>query len=602
MIANKLSIIICISFVFLMLSASFAFAEFVYDQCPENIDTPNELRNQLRIVVLNFLAGPSSSSYALNDILDLLDFYKSVKDQSLIADCSASGARTGTLITAILEKTLVFKGQCNDEVDNDKDSFIDLADDGCDDVRDKDERNQCADGIDNDNDALVDLSDDGCDDAQDNDEINPVVIFDVNPSSGKDTGGISVTINGDYFVDGTGFKVRFNDVIAAVNSVTKTAVSAIIPASVVLGPVDVKVTNADSGSYTLNNGFTYISTPTITGVSPSNGVSIGGTNIKITGSDFIASPLPTVTIGGKPAIVSSADNSVIAAITPITPFGVVGPADVAVINADSGSYTLSNGFTYTPFGFVFVTSAVYSGNLGGLSGADAKCQNLANNAGLIGVWKAWLSIWNSNARNRITDQAYINPRGELVANNLADLTDGSIERPINIDEKGSKIYYGVVWTGTKSDGTYNYKYYYDDIRSCLSWSSSSSNAQSTVGLTDSKDKLWTDNSFNAASFMYCVYPARLYCFEQTSDVLREPTITSISPSSGTTSGGTSITVKGTRFLVTPTITIDGNPATNVAFIDTTTVTAKTPPGTLGAKQLVLTNPDGQSASGIFTYN
>src|SRR5262245_3061033 len=40
---------------------------------------------------------------------------------------------------------------------------------------------------------------------------------------------------------------------------------------------------------------------------------------------------------------------------------------------------------------VFVTSAIYPGNIGGLMGADAKCQTSADAAMLGGSWRAWLS-------------------------------------------------------------------------------------------------------------------------------------------------------------------------------------------------------------------
>jgi hypothetical protein len=40
---------------------------------------------------------------------------------------------------------------------------------------------------------------------------------------------------------------------------------------------------------------------------------------------------------------------------------------------------------------VFVTSTVYTGNLGGSAGADDKCQERADAAGLGGTFKAWLS-------------------------------------------------------------------------------------------------------------------------------------------------------------------------------------------------------------------
>ena len=39
----------------------------------------------------------------------------------------------------------------------------------------------------------------------------------------------------------------------------------------------------------------------------------------------------------------------------------------------------------------FVTSQLYNGNMGGLAGADARCQGLADAVGLPGTYRAWLS-------------------------------------------------------------------------------------------------------------------------------------------------------------------------------------------------------------------
>ena len=50
-----------------------------------------------------------------------------------------------------------------------------------------------------------------------------------------------------------------------------------------------------------------------------------------------------------------------------------------------------------------MTSSSWNGNLGGLSGADAKCQQAANATGLGGTWVAWLSDSTHNAKDRIPD-------------------------------------------------------------------------------------------------------------------------------------------------------------------------------------------------------
>lgn len=71
-----------------------------------------------------------------------------------------------------------------------------------------------------------------------------------------------------------------------------------------------------------------------------------------------------------------------------------------------------------------------------------------------------------------------------------------------------------------------------------------------------------------------------------------PTITSISPSSGTTAGGTSVTVTGTNLTGATGITFDGNAGTALVVNSNTQLTATTPAGTVGAKVVVVTTPAG----------
>jgi IPT/TIG domain len=82
-----------------------------------------------------------------------------------------------------------------------------------------------------------------------------------------------------------------------------------------------------------------------------------------------------------------------------------------------------------------------------------------------------------------------------------------------------------------------------------------------------------------------------------------PTVTSIAPASGSTAGGTNVTLTGTGFAAGATVTIGGVSATNVQVTSSTTITATTPAHAAGAVSIVVTNPDGQSgtlANG-FTY-
>ncbi|MFD3945277.1 IPT/TIG domain-containing protein [Streptomyces sp. NPDC058579] len=80
-----------------------------------------------------------------------------------------------------------------------------------------------------------------------------------------------------------------------------------------------------------------------------------------------------------------------------------------------------------------------------------------------------------------------------------------------------------------------------------------------------------------------------------------PTVTAVTPASGPTSGGTGVTITGTNLGTTGSVTFDGAPAP-FTVVNSTTVSAVTPPGTAGAVDVVVTNPAGSDTEvGAFTY-
>jgi hypothetical protein len=82
-----------------------------------------------------------------------------------------------------------------------------------------------------------------------------------------------------------------------------------------------------------------------------------------------------------------------------------------------------------------------------------------------------------------------------------------------------------------------------------------------------------------------------------------PTVGSISPGSGTTNGGTPVSVGGTGFLSGATVSLGGTPATNVNVVSSTSITATTAAHAAGSVNVVVTNSDGQSGtlSNGYTY-
>ena len=86
-------------------------------------------------------------------------------------------------------------------------------------------------------------------------------------------------------------------------------------------------------------------------------------------------------------------------------------------------------------------------------------------------------------------------------------------------------------------------------------------------------------------------------------ILAPPTLSAISSSQGPSSGGTAVTLTGSGFQAGATVTIGGTVATNVSVLSATQLIATTPAGSAGAQAVVVTNPEGQSATlaGDFLY-
>jgi uncharacterized protein DUF1554 len=146
----------------------------------------------------------------------------------------------------------------------------------------------------------------------------------------------------------------------------------------------------------------------------------------------------------------------------------------------------------------FVTSArSTTGNLGGLSGADALCQQLATAAGAGGhQWRAYLSADHDpdnggkpvDARSRIGIGPWRNANGVLVARNVGELHSRTGDASLFIDETGRRIngqWSGSptpnehdILTGSNADGTLI------PGRTCNDWTSQSSTINTRVGHAD----------------------------------------------------------------------------------------------------------------------
>ena len=166
---------------------------------------------------------------------------------------------------------------------------------------------------------------------------------------------------------------------------------------------------------------------------------------------------------------------------------------------------------------VFATSTTYTGNLGSISGAHAKCQARATAAGLAGAFKAWISgrttgFGDQHAADHLTHATvpYELVSGTKVADDWADLTDGTLDHAIDRDEFGNPVT-GNAWTNTETNGMAH-----DYTRDCGPgsstadvWTSSSALESGRYGTVTASSSQWTMTTNTACSSSF-----RLYCFEQ----------------------------------------------------------------------------------------
>jgi cysteine-rich repeat protein len=164
---------------------------------------------------------------------------------------------------------------------------------------------------------------------------------------------------------------------------------------------------------------------------------------------------------------------------------------------------------------VFITSATFTGAMGGLAGADAACQSLADAAALSGTYLAWLADGTEAPAFRFerADVPYILVDGTPVAESWADLVDGTLMHAIDLTEAGSPPPIGThtcgqtaVWSNVTTDGGNA-----SAAAHCAGWTDVNA-VQSHSGRYDLTGADWSASCFGGGAV--CLWTAPIYCFEQ----------------------------------------------------------------------------------------
>jgi hypothetical protein len=170
-------------------------------------------------------------------------------------------------------------------------------------------------------------------------------------------------------------------------------------------------------------------------------------------------------------------------------------------------------------------SGTRGGNFGGLEGADALCQELAEAAGAgARTWHAYLSTTTENARDRIGTGPWYNFAGDMVAADVESLhtdglANGSDGEPQHVlTEYGAEVPIGEdydILTGSTEEGTL-----YEE-RNCNDWTSDTDEFEARVGHSYPPNDADNSTSWNSAhstngcseeDFLSDACRGRIYCF------------------------------------------------------------------------------------------
>lgn len=156
---------------------------------------------------------------------------------------------------------------------------------------------------------------------------------------------------------------------------------------------------------------------------------------------------------------------------------------------------------------IFATSQKFSGNLGGVAGADSQCQQLAQGAGLTGTYKAMLETSDATLPSRIAVRgAVYNTAGELVARNKTELFSAS-RTPINRDERGTLLGVSPMLTGSRGSD-------YGVNVNCQNWTSNTGAVAAGIDYSTGAEA-FNSIQYNGYTLYECAKTdARFYCIEQ----------------------------------------------------------------------------------------
>lgn len=338
---------------------------------------------------------------------------------------------------------------------------------------------------------------------------------------------------------------------------------------------------------------------TVAGLSPNFGPEAGGTEVTITGTGL--DTVEIVSFGGNPAT----DLTVVSPteLTVVTPAGT-GLVDVALTNP-AGVTTVEDAFTYVPAGTdgpgTIVSFSPTSGPEAGgtpvtiigtgFTGAEEVLFGDTAGTGFTVVSDNQITVSTPAGTGSVPVAVNGAPEGDIVADSLFSYIPAGVDGdpvvttvdPTSGPEAGGTL----VTIGGSNLSIVDEVRFGDNLGTELTVVSDTQITVVTPAGVGQVPITLTDTAVGGGTVTAPVQ------FSYIAPAPTGPTVDSVTPSSGTTEGGTTVTIIGGNFTEGDTVFFGDNPATDVIVVNPGEITATTPAGAAGAVDVSVVAADGQ---------
>lgn len=423
--------------------------------------------------------------------------------------------------------------------------------------------------------------------------VPPPDVFGISPTTGTVEGGTLITLTGNNLT--TAQSVTVDGALAtSLTVVDDEHITFVTPAGSA-GPASVVVTT-NYGSNPENELFEYfIPEPELTSITPNTGTYQGGTSVTISGNYF--NNATSVTFDG----VAATDLVVVndETITVTTPPNSVGTASV-VVTTPYGSNPPNTLYTYDAPAPVVLSITPNAGSSYGGTSVSIEGEHFVSVIGVKigGAWATSVSVVNyqtitaisPNGTAGLTDVEVVTSFGTGIGEDLfeyfvpAPLVSGISPATGTVDGGTSVSISGDYFLGATAvtiGGSPASSFTVIDRDTITAVTPAGTEGFASVEVT-------TSGGTSA--------PNSLYDY-----VIPAPLLNSVTPNTGLTTGGTSVTISGNYFTGASSVTFDGAPAA-FTVVNDETITATTPVGLNGPASVIITSSKGSNAPNTaFSY-